>query len=286
MTDSTWTQRLGSVSYWAGAPSLSGHLAAAVERLGYGAIWIGGSPGGDLRIVEELLEATSTITIATGIVNIWKDAPALIAADYHRIEGRYPGRFLLGIGVSHPEGVADYTRPYAALVSYLDELDSAGVPQQRRVLAALGDKVLRLSADRAAGAHPYLTTPEHTRRARQLLGEGALLVPEQKVVLNTDADAAREIGRKTIAFYLRLSNYTKNLRTLGFDDDDLAGHGSDRLVDALAIHGSAEQVAAGLRAHLDAGADQIGVQLLTAKGHDPIDGLTALAAELLQNTSD
>ena len=94
MTDSTWTKRLGSVSYWAGAPSLSGHLAAAVERLGYGAIWIGGSPGGDLRIVEELLEATSTITIATGIVNIWKDAPALIAADYHRIEGRYPGRFL------------------------------------------------------------------------------------------------------------------------------------------------------------------------------------------------
>jgi probable F420-dependent oxidoreductase len=285
MTDANWTSELGAIGVWRGAGSLSGDLAATIEALGYGAIWIGQSPGGDLAIVEELLEATSSITIATGIVNIWKDEPAPIAAAYHRLEERFPGRFLLGIGVGHPEATgARYSKPYAALVSYLDALDQGGVPAGRRVLAALGDKVLQLSVDRAAGAHPYLTTPEHTRHARSVLGAGALLVPEQKVVLDPSAESARKLGRANVEFYLKLSNYVNNLRTLGFDDDDLAAPGSDRLIDALALHGTASHVATGLRAHLDAGADQIAIQLLTEKGESPVEGLTLLAAQLMPSS--
>src|SRR5450756_461820 len=133
--------------------------AVTLERLGYGAIWIGGSPSGDLRLAEQLLDATTTLRVATGIVNIWKDAAEPVAASYHRIEARHPGRFLLGIGVGHPEAIgARYAKPYEALVGYLDELDAAQVPIGRRVLAALGPKMLKLSAERAAGAHPYVTT--------------------------------------------------------------------------------------------------------------------------------
>ena len=137
-------------------------LGTAIEKLGFGTIWIGGSPRADLRIAEKLLDATEHITVATGIVNIWSSPAAEVAESYHRLEAAHPGRFLLGVGVGHPEATGDYTKPYASLVSYLDELDAAQVPEARRVLAALGPKVLKLSAARAAGAHPYLTTPEHT----------------------------------------------------------------------------------------------------------------------------
>ncbi|HYZ54031.1 MAG TPA: LLM class F420-dependent oxidoreductase [Streptosporangiaceae bacterium] len=262
--------------------ALSPELAATLEELGYGAIWVGGSPDGDLREIEELLDATSTIPVATGIVNIWKDGPREVAASYHRIEERHPGRFLLGIGVGHPEATgARYTKPYAALVDYLDELDAAGVPVQRRVLAALGPRVLKLSAERSAGAHPYLVTPEHTRRARDILGPGPLLAPEQKVVLETDPARARAIARPAVEKpYLGLVNYTNNLRTLGFGDGDLADGGSDRLIDALAIHGDTAAVTAGLTAHLEAGADHVSVNLITAQGDDPVAGFTALAGVL------
>src|SRR5205823_10629617 len=156
-----------------------------------------------------------------GIVNIWQDEPADIARVYERIVAKYPDRFLLGIGAGQPEASKEYKKPYAALVDYLDGLDAAGVPVAGRALAALGPKVLKLAADRTAGAHPYLTTPEHTRQAREILGEGKLLAPEQKVVLETDSAKGREIGRRTVRFYLGLSNYTANLRKLGFTEEDL-----------------------------------------------------------------
>ena len=181
---------LGKIGVWRSAAQLSPRLAVTLERLGYGAIWIGGSPSGDLRLAEQLLDATTTLMVATGIVNIWKDEAVPVAASYHRVQARHPGRFLLGIGVGHPEATgARYVKPYKALAQYLDELDSAQVPIGRRVLAALGPKMLTLAAERAAGAHPYLTTPEHTRRAREIMGSGVLLAPEQKVVL--DADSVR-----------------------------------------------------------------------------------------------
>jgi probable F420-dependent oxidoreductase len=275
------TGQLGRYGVFRRHSLLSPGLATTLERLGYGAIWVGGSPEGGLRVIEDLLDATTTITLATGIVNIWTaDAPT-VAASYHRIEARHPGRFLLGVGVGHPESTSDYRRPYAAVVSYLDELDAAGVPDDRRVLAALGPRMLRLSAERSAGAHPYLTTPEHTRRAREILGPTPLLAPEQHVVVEPNPVAARAIGRPAVAKpYLGLTNYTSNLRTLGFDDADLAGDGSDRLIDALVAHGDPAAVAARLQQHLDAGADHVPVNLLTAPGADPVSGFTALAEVL------
>jgi probable F420-dependent oxidoreductase len=273
---------LGRIGVWRAAAQLSPELAVTAERLGYRAVWIGGSPAGDLRLAEQLLDATTTLTVATGIVNIWKDGAELVAASYHRIDVRHPGRFLLGIGVGHPETTgARYARPYEALVHYLDELDAAQVPIRRRVLAALGPKVLKLSAERAAGAHPYLTTPEHTRKAREILGPGVLLAPEQKVVLDTDPVRARSIARPVVAKpYLDLVNYRNNLRSLGYTDADLAEGGSDRLIDALVAHGDADTVAARVTEHLDAGADHVTVQLLTSPGDDSVAGFTALAKAL------
>jgi probable F420-dependent oxidoreductase len=159
-------------------------LAAEAERLGYGAVWLGNADG-NLVLAEQLLTATSTLIVATGIVNIWAYPPGLAAAAWHRIEQAHPGRLLLGLGVGHREAVgAAYARPYQALTAYLDALDQAGVPADRRVLAALGPQVLRLAAKRAAGAHPYLVTPEYSRTARVILGTRSLLAPEQKVVLD------------------------------------------------------------------------------------------------------
>jgi probable F420-dependent oxidoreductase len=273
--------QLGPVGVWRGGAELDEELAATLEQLGYSAIWIGGSPDGDLELAERLLAATADISVGTGIVNIWKDDPATVANSFHRIERRFPRRFLLGIGVGHPEATGEYTKPYAALVHYLDELDLAQVPVGQRLLAALGPKVLQLAADRTAGAHPYLTTPEHTARARAILGPDELLVPEQKVVLNTDPKQARAIGRPRVATpYLGLSNYVNNLKSLGWSDRDLADGGSDKLIDALVVHGDAETVAAGIRAHLDAGADQVAIQLLTGPEEDPVAGYTALAGVL------
>jgi probable F420-dependent oxidoreductase len=275
-------EQFGTVGIWRGVADLSPQLAVALEQLGYGTIWVGSSPGGDLKIVEDLLDATSRISVATGIVNIWQDEPGPIAAAYHRIEGKHPGRFLLGIGVGHPEAIgAGYAKPYQALVEYLDALDEAQVPGERRVLAALGPKVLRLARDRSAGAHPYLTTPEHTRQAREILGPDRLLAPEQKVVLDTDPAQARAIGRRTVQTpYLGLSNYRNNLKSLGYTDADMDDGGSDELIDALVDRGDAATVAAAVLEHRRAGADHVAVQLLTGPGQDPLPGYTALAREL------
>lgn len=256
-------------------------LTVELERLGYSTLWLGAADG-DLRQVEELLDATTTLIVATGIVNIWRDDAKTVADAYHRVVDQHPERFVLGLGVGHPEAIGDrYAKPYSELVAYLDVLDDEQVPVGRRVLAALGPKVMRLAGQRAAGAHPYLVTPEHTQRARDILGVGPLLVPEQKVVLETDPDRARSIGRPAVEKpYLGLVNYTNNLRTLGFDDADLAGGGSDRLIDDLVLHGDSATVSAGLRRHLHAGADQVAINLITEPDSDPVAGFAALAGTL------
>jgi len=253
--------------------------AAQIEALGYGAVWVGGSPPAELDWVEPLLDATERLQVATGIVNIWTAAAGPVAESFHRIDRAYPGRFLLGIGVGHPEAQTEYRKPVAALDEYLDKLDEYGVPKDRRVVAALGPRVLRLSADRSAGAHPYLTTPEHTALARELIGPQAFLAPEHKVVLTTDAARARAVGRKALDIYLNLQNYLANWKRLGFTDDDVAHPGSDALVDAVVAYGSTEAIAARLRAHRDAGADHVPVQVLT--GPDTlVPALTELAEAL------
>ncbi len=272
---------LGQFGIFRRSTLTSAALAVELERLGYSTLWLGAADG-DLRQAEELLDATTSLIVATGIVNIWRDDASTVAAAYHRVVEKHPERFLLGLGIGHPEAVGDrYAKPYSALVSYLDVLDAEQVPVARRVLAALGPKVLRLAGERAAGAHPYLVIPEHTARARDILGTGPLLVPEQKVVLDADPDRARSIGRPAVEKpYLGLVNYTKNLKTLGFDDTDLADGGSDRLIDALVVHGDAATVVAGLRGHLDAGADQVAINLITAPDADPLPGYASLAETL------
>jgi probable F420-dependent oxidoreductase len=269
---------LGKVGIWRHPSGLTPEVVAEVEALGYGTIWVGGSPPGDLAFVEHLLDTTQHVAVATGIVNVWKDDAAAVGASYHRVTARHPGRFLLGLGIGHPEATDEYRKPYAALVSYLDQLDDLKVPVEGRVLAALGPRVLRLSAERAAGAHPYLVTPEHTRQARQILGDGPLLAPEQKLVLEADPERARAIGRPRVQNpYLGLTNYLGNLRRLGWTDADLAGGGSDALIDALAVHGDAAAIAGGVTAHLDAGADHVAAQVLNP---DPLPALRALAGQL------
>lgn len=253
--------------------------ARDIEALGYGAVWVGGSPPAELDWAEPILEATTTLQVATGIVNIWKAAAKPVAESFHRIDKAYPGRFLLGIGVGHPEAITQYRKPYNALVEYLDELDEYGVPAHRRVVAALGPRVLKLSAQRAAGAHPYLTTPEHTAQARELIGPEAFLAPEHKVVLTTDADKARTVGRKALDVYLNLANYVNSWKRLGFTDADVARPGSDRLVDAVVAYGTTDAIAARLTEHLDAGADHVPVQVLT-RSENVVPALAELAGAL------
>lgn len=258
---------------------VSPQQAKEIEALGYGAVWVGGSPPAELDWVEPILEKTATLKVATGIVNIWTAAAGPVAESFHRIDAAYPGRFLLGIGVGHPEAHQQYQKPIDALKTYLDRLDEYGVPKDRRVVAALGPQVLRLSARRSAGAHPYLTTPEHTADARALLGAEAFLAPEHKAVLSTDADKARSVGRKALDIYLNLQNYLNSWKRLGFTADDVAKPGSDRLVDAVVAHGTPEAVAARLTEHLDAGADHVAIQVLGGRDR-LIPTLTELAEPL------
>ncbi|MHA6794721.1 LLM class F420-dependent oxidoreductase [Pseudonocardia bannensis] len=272
---------VGRFGIWRHADGLDPELAVQVERLGYSAIWIGGSPPGDLRLAEDLLEATDRLVIATGIINIWQVPAAEAAASYKRIATEYPDRFLLGIGIGHPEASGErYRRPYETVVAYLDELDAHGVPVEGRVLAALGPRMLRLAAERTAGAHPYLTTPAHTREAREILGEGPLLAPEQKVVLSTDPEYARSIARPVVQRpYLQLVNYRRNLLRLGFTEADLDS-ASDAVIDALVAHGDAATVAARIVEHVDAGASHVCAQVLTGTDADPAPALRELAGAL------
>ncbi|TCO12562.1 putative F420-dependent oxidoreductase [Kribbella steppae] len=271
---------LGRFGVWHGPQHWGPELAAGLEQAGYGALWLGASPGAGLRDAEVLLASTNSVAVGTSIVNMWKSPAADVAASYHRLEDEHPGRFLLGVGIGHPERTGEYKSPYETIVNYLDDLDDAKVPVDRRALAALGPKVLHVAGTRTAGALPYLTTPEHTREARRTLGGGVLLAPEQKVVLETDDEIARTTARDYLASYLQLRNYRSSLKRLGFTDGDLDDGGSDRLVDALVLHGSAVEIAEGLNAHLQAGADHVAVQQLGREGIDLLPGYEALATVL------
>jgi probable F420-dependent oxidoreductase len=275
---------IGSIGVWsvprAWQEQNLADVVAELERLGYGAFWLGGSPAGDLRQVEQLLAATTTMPVGTSIVNVWSTDPEEVAASYQRVSANHPGRLILGIGAGHPEAEQRYARPYERLAEFLDVFDTHNVPIDHRMLAALGPRVLGLAAERAAGALPYLVTPEHTRRAREILGPDRLLAPEQKVVLETDPGPARTIARGSLGMYLQLSNYTNNLRRLGYTEDDVANGGSDRLVDDLVVWGDEEAIRARVDAHHRAGADHVAIQVLNP-GADRLAALRRLAPALI-----
>ncbi|MEN4400582.1 LLM class F420-dependent oxidoreductase [Mycolicibacterium senegalense] len=253
---------LGEFGVWQPGYATTPQMAKRIEDLGYATLWLGG-PEPDLSGIDDLLAATDQLVVASSIYNIYRGDPETLAAAYRRIQRSYPDRLLLGLGVGHPEQVGDYRTPMAALNGFLDVLDEHGLPREKRALAALGPKMLALAAERSAGSVPYLVTPEHTRRARAALGSQGLLAPEQKVVLDSDPERARSLARPRIKHpYLGLVNYTNNLRRLGFTDEDLAGDGSDRLIDQLAVHGDAATVARGLREHLVAGANHVQIQVV------------------------
>jgi probable F420-dependent oxidoreductase len=281
---------LGRIGVWSielrfGDPVRAGHAAAELEALGFGTLWVPGAM--DDRIladVDRLLDATTSATIGTGIVNIWK-VPALEVGRWWQGQSAdRQARTMLGFGISHGPVIGEqYGKPIATMAAYLDELDAAGVPRERRCLAALGPKMLDLARDRTAGAHPYLVTAGHTAMARARLGPGVLLAPEQGVILETDPDRARAIAREALATYLRLPNYVNNWRRLGYDEEDIAG--SDRLIDDIFLWGDRDRIAAGVQAHFDAGADHVCVQLIRgAVGGDmamPVEGWRTLAKMLL-----
>ena len=268
----------GAFGIWTGSfqwPSDPGEIAdtaVELEDLGFGALWLGLSSG-DLELHETILAATNDLVVASGIVNVWTEPAEVVISSYHRVAAASPGRFVLGLGAGHAEMVEPmtgqrYVRPLGKLAAYLDQLDAADppVPVGHRVLAALRPKALALAAARAAGAHPYLTTPEHTAEASAILGPAAWLAPEQKVILSRDADAARATARRRLEGYLGLPNYVNNLRRYGFDDADFAGGGSDRLVDALVIWGDGAAIDRRVREHLDAGAHHVALQVLPTEG--------------------
>jgi probable F420-dependent oxidoreductase len=259
----------------------AGEAAALVEQLGYGAWWVGGSPRvPDLR---PILEATSTLVAATGILNVWSNDPAETAVADSALRADFPGRFMLGIGIGHPEATSDYRRPLTAMQAFLDGLDASPSPPpvDERCLAALSPRMLDLARERTAGTHSYFVPVAHTRSARERLGPGALVAPEVACVVDTDPVRAKAVAREYAKLYLGLRNYTQNLRNWGFTEADLAGGGSDRLIDAVVPQGSAGQIAEVIRAHLDAGADQVCLQPLGEKGI-PRESWTALAKSLVE----
>ncbi|MBS9374700.1 LLM class F420-dependent oxidoreductase [Rhodococcus sp. B50] len=285
------------VSVWGGAFWLSRTLreqaldaARELEELGYSRLWTsGGFQDGFPPVYGELLAATTRLELASGIISIWHADPDTASAAVADLESQYPGRFLFGIGTSHAPVVdaresTSYTKPYSRMVEYIDGLDAAStpVPADRRVLAALGPRMLKLSAERAAGAHPYFVPAEHTALARETLGSEPLLAPEVAVVLETDETVARGIAREYMRGYLALPNYSNNLRRLGYTDEDLADGGSDRLMDVLIPWGDLDSVVAGIEKHYAAGADEVAIQVLTADPRTfPGDGYRQLASALL-----
>lgn len=241
--------------------------APELEELGYQTIWvgIGADPVGDMNLLEQMIAATKHAIIASAIINMWQDDARSIAHHYHRIVDRYGPRLLLGIGLGHPESRDVYEKPYERMVHYVDALRDGGVPAEAIVIGALGAKTLTLAGAKTLGAHPYLTVPAHTRHARETMGSSAFLAPEHKVVLIEDGDEARRIGRPYIQYpYLGLRNYTNNLLRHGFTESDIAGAGSDALIDAVVAHGSPETIYTQINEHLTAGANHVGIQVLTA----------------------
>jgi probable F420-dependent oxidoreductase len=273
---------VGRVGLWSWLPATDlgpiVEAAAELERLGCGALWFPENPA-SFDIARALLDGTNRMVVATGIVSIWKHEPAESAAAYHALTGDHPGRFLLGLGVSHAF-LADgqYRRPLSKMREYLDELDAADppVPVAGRALAALGPRMLELARDRTAGAHPYLTTPEHTRLAREILGPDRLLAAELPAVLDTDPERARTLARDHLRIYLLAPNYTNNWLRLGFTEADFADGGSDRLVDALVAWGDAGAIRERVARHHEAGADHVCLQILTGEQGLPVEQWRAL----------
>jgi probable F420-dependent oxidoreductase len=253
--------------------------ARLVQHLGFGTFWLGGSE--EPAQLQPLLEATDTLIAATGITNIWASEPGTVAEQAAALEQEFPGRALIGVGAGHREHTAEYVRPLTAMRAFLDGLDAAPVPlaPERRVLAALGPKMLDLADARASGAHPYFTPVEHTRFARDRLGDGPVLAPELACVVDSDRDRALTAAREYAALYLGLKNYTGNLLRFGFTEADLADGGSERLIDAVVPNGSAERIAEVMQAHLEAGADHVCVQPVGVDGV-PRSEWSALAGAL------
>lgn len=276
--------RLGKVGIWTSyrpfGVERAGEAAKLAEQLGYGTWWLGSSP--HVPDVRPILEATSALVAATGILNVWSNDPGETAAADAALRADFSGRFVLGIGIGHPEATSDYRRPLTTMRLFLDGLDASPNPPpiDERCLAALGPKMLDLAGERAAGTHLYFVSVEHTRFARERLGSAKLVAPEVACVVDTDVDRARAVARDYARLYLGLRNYTRNLLAFGFAETDLADGGSDRLIDALIPHGSAEQIAEVVRAHLDAGADHVCVQPLGEEGI-PRESWTALAKALI-----
>jgi len=275
------TPQLGPIGIWTSQldyqPAARAQEAAAeLEQLGFGAIWLPEATGREaLTHASLLLAGTRRIVVATGIANIYARDPVAMAAAQNTLAEAYPDRFVLGLGVSHAPLVEQfrghrYEKPVPTMRAYLDAMDAApyhAVPPAAkpfRVLAALGPKMLQLAAARADGAHPYFVTPEHTARAREILGAHRLLAVEQAVVLETGSVQAREIARSYMSMYLTLTNYVNNLRALGFGDEDLKDGGSNRLVDAIVALGDMSAIIDRVRAHHSAGADHVCIQVLTA----------------------
>jgi probable F420-dependent oxidoreductase len=250
--------------------------AAELEDLGYSALWMPDVGGDVFDAVERLMAATKSVTIATGILNLWMHTPDETAGAHARLTAKHGDRFLAGIGVSHAmlidaNAPGRYRRPLQAMSTFLDGLDSAPKPlaASDRVLAALGPKMLELARTRAAGAHPYNVTPEHTAVTREALGPSALVLPEQAVALTTDAELGRKLGREHLSTYLLLPNYTNNLRRIGFGDDDFDSGGSHKLVDALVAWGDETAIRSRITQHRDAGADHVCIQVLSEEGMLP-----------------
>ena len=272
---------IGRLGIWSmelrfGDPGAAVDAAAELEALGYGALWVPGGIGGDLTgDLSRLLDATRRITIASGVLNLWKHDAAEVAAWFAGLPADQQSRLLLGLGVSYSHIVGEnYGKPLTAMRQYLDALDAAGMPPEHLCLAALGPKMQELARDRTAGAHPYLVTPEHTAAARAVMGPDALLAPEQGVVLESDPAKARDIARAALASYATYPNYRNSWLRLGFREADIDGL-SDALVDALIVWGSVETIATRVAAHRDAGADHVCLQVLTGKGLDAAAALPA-----------
>ena len=263
--------QIGRIGIWSaelrhGDDAEVADAAAELDELGYGALWIPGEMTPNLPTdLDRLLAATRNTTVASGIINIWMDPASDVGAWWRALATEDAERVLLGLGVSHGATVGDaYRKPLTAMRGYLDELSAAGVPGDRTCLAALGPKMVELARDRTAGAHPYLVTPAHTAAARDALGTGPLLAPEQGVVFDADPARARDLARVHVRGYGQLENYANSWRRLGFSDEDIATC-SDRLTDALFACGDENVIAARVEEHLAAGADHVCLQVVTPR---------------------
>lgn len=262
-------QRLGRIGLWSlefrfRDPAQAAEAAAELDELGFGALWIpGGIDDQVLGDVDRLLSATKRMTIATGIINVWKLPASDLGRWWRNLSADRQERVLLGLGVSHGPLIGElWKKPLAIMRDYLDGLDREGVPGNKVCLAALGPRMLELSRDRTAGAHPYLVTPEHTAMARKVLGPGKLLAPEQGVILESDPAKARELARQALTHYAQLPNYRNNWLRLGFPEEDVANV-SDRLIDALFAWGGIDRIVERVNAHLAAGADHVCLQVIS-----------------------